>query len=45
MADNAHVYTGISKKDDIDYPVLVPNVNGLESAVGIQLDRIQICFH
>lgn len=33
MGDNADVYSNITKKNDISYPVLVPNLKGLESAV------------
>lgn len=35
MSDNTKVYTGITKKDNISYPVLVPNAKGLESAVSV----------
>jgi hydroxymethylglutaryl-CoA lyase len=39
MADNAEVFKGILRKDDISYPVLTPNIKGFESAV-----RLVICF-
>jgi len=35
MGDNKQVFTGINKKDDISYPVLVPNLKGLEAAVAV----------
>lgn len=34
MSDNSAVYSGIDKKDGVSYPVLVPNLKGLEAAVG-----------
>lgn len=33
MGDNSRVFEGIDKKQNISYPVLVPNVKGLEAAV------------
>lgn len=33
MADNHQVFQSIDKKADVNYPVLVPNLNGLESAL------------
>jgi len=33
MADHSKVFNEIEKKSGIDYPVLVPNTKGLESAV------------
>jgi hypothetical protein len=30
MGDNKDVFKGINKKDNVSYPVLVPNVKGLE---------------
>lgn len=33
MADNTEVFNGITKKAGVSYPVLTPNVKGLESAV------------
>lgn len=35
MQDNQTVYSSINKRDDVRYPVLVPNLKGLESAVSI----------
>lgn len=41
MQDNKTVYSSINKQDDIRYPVLVPNVKGLESAVSnFEIDSI-----
>lgn len=34
MGDNVDVYSSITKKNGISYPVLVPNLKGLQSAVG-----------
>lgn len=33
MSDNKDVYLGIKKNKNITYPVLIPNVKGLEQAV------------
>lgn len=33
MSDNCEVFKRIIKKPSISYPVLIPNVKGLESAV------------
>lgn len=33
MGDNSKVFSGIKKKPGVDYPVLIPNLKGLESAV------------
>lgn len=35
MGDNVEVFSGITKKPSISYPVLVPNVKGLEAAVSL----------
>jgi len=34
MADNAQVMAGIERKPGVSYPVLVPNMKGLEAALG-----------
>lgn len=34
MSDHNQIMKNISKDGNVDYPVLVPNVKGLESAVG-----------
>lgn len=33
MADSAEVFARIAKRDGVDYPVLVPNMRGLERAI------------
>lgn len=33
MADTAQVMAGIRRRDDVSYPVLVPNMKGLEAAI------------
>ena len=33
MADNAEVMAGIRRRPDVSYPVLVPNLKGLEAAI------------
>lgn len=33
MADNARVMAGITRRDGVNYPVLVPNLKGLEAAI------------
>jgi hydroxymethylglutaryl-CoA lyase len=42
MADSAEVFAKIAKRDGVDYPMLVPNVMGLERAIecGVQLIAI-----
>lgn len=35
MADNSIVFTNITKRNGVSYPVLVPNLKGLEAAVRI----------
>lgn len=35
MADNIDVFSGIKKDPTISYPVLVPNLKGLEAAVSL----------
>ncbi|KAK2586015.1 hypothetical protein KPH14_010583 [Odynerus spinipes] len=42
MADNAVLFTQIKKKDNVSYPVLVPNLKGLESAIKIGVKEIAI---
>lgn len=36
LADGAEVFSKINKVQGISYPVLVPNLKGLESAVSFQ---------
>ncbi|KAJ8934845.1 hypothetical protein NQ314_013115 [Rhamnusium bicolor] len=42
MKDSAEVYSGIKKRDDISYPVLVPNVKGMESAMKVGVKEIAV---
>lgn len=42
MQDNAEVYRGIRKKPKIEYPVLVPNLKGLESALEVGVKEVAI---
>jgi hydroxymethylglutaryl-CoA lyase len=42
MADSADVMTGIARKPGVRYPVLVPNLRGLESALAAGVDEIAI---
>ncbi|XP_030748374.1 hydroxymethylglutaryl-CoA lyase, mitochondrial [Sitophilus oryzae] len=42
MADNEEVFKGIVKKDDISYPVLVPNLIGLNSALDAGVKEIAV---
>nr|CAI5846874.1 unnamed protein product [Callosobruchus analis] len=42
MGDNSEVYTGIKKKENVNYPVLVPNVQGLEEAVKCGVREIAV---
>lgn len=42
MADNSQVFQQIEKKDGVSYPVLVPNLKGLESAVAAGVKEIAV---
>lgn len=42
MGDAASVYRGITKKRNVSYPVLVPNMKGLESALSCNVKEIAI---
>lgn len=42
MADNAIVMNGIARREGVSYPVLVPNLTGLESALQAGADEIAI---
>ena len=42
MADAHELFTSIAKKDDVSYPVLVPNVRGLEQALDAGVEEIAI---
>lgn len=37
MADHAEVLRGIDEYEGVSYPVLVPNIKGLNAAVSIRL--------
>ncbi|KAJ8923781.1 hypothetical protein NQ315_010363 [Exocentrus adspersus] len=42
MGDNVDVYSGITKRDGVSYPVLVPNAKGLESAMQVGVKEIAV---
>ena len=42
MADNAEVMAGIRRRPDIAYPVLVPNMKGLEAAIAAGCDEVVV---
>lgn len=42
MADNAQIYQKINKKPNVSYPVLVPNMKGLEDALKVNVREIAI---
>lgn len=42
MADAQDVYSSIKKHDGISYPVLVPNLKGLETAIKLKVKEIAI---
>lgn len=42
MGDNTEVLTGITKKAGVSYPVLVPNVKGMESALKCGVREIAV---
>jgi hydroxymethylglutaryl-CoA lyase len=42
LADGRDVYTGITKKPGIHYPVLVPNVKGLEAAIACGVKEVSV---
>lgn len=42
MADTAEVMAGIRRRDDVSYPVLVPNMKGLEGAIAAKAGEIAI---
>ena len=42
MADTAAVLAGLKKKDGVRYPVLVPNLQGLEAAEAANAKDISI---
>ena len=42
MADTDKVLAGISKQENVSYPVLVPNMKGMENAIACGIDEIAI---
>jgi hydroxymethylglutaryl-CoA lyase len=42
MADTAEVMAGIDRRDDVSYPVLVPNMKGLERAIAAGAGEIAV---
>lgn len=42
MGDNSEVFSGITKKGDIAYPVLIPNMQGLEAALEVGAKEIAV---
>ncbi|MBK8452976.1 MAG: hydroxymethylglutaryl-CoA lyase [Thiofilum sp.] len=42
MAGSAEVYTGISKREGVNYPMLVPNAKGMEGAIAASVKEIAI---
>ena len=42
MADTAKVMAGITRRDDVSYPVLVPNMKGLEGAIAAKAGEIAV---
>ncbi|XP_012222090.1 hydroxymethylglutaryl-CoA lyase, mitochondrial [Linepithema humile] len=42
MADNAQVFQQIEKRNDISYPVLIPNLKGLENAVAVGVKEVAV---
>jgi hydroxymethylglutaryl-CoA lyase len=42
MADAAEVYAGVSKRDGVRYPVLVPNLQGYERARSVGVTEIAV---
>jgi len=42
LADHAEVFRGIQKRAGISYPVLVPNLTGLENAIAVGVKEIAI---
>ena len=42
MADNAQVMAGITRRPGVSYPVLVPNLQGLEAALSAGVEEIAV---
>src|SRR6266404_6960053 len=42
LADNREVFAGIHKKNHVSYPVLIPNLQGLEAALAAGVKDIAV---
>jgi hydroxymethylglutaryl-CoA lyase len=42
MGDSSEVYKGITQKEGVTYPVLVPNMKGLEQAMKVGVKEIAV---
>lgn len=42
LADAAEVYRAIERREGVDYPVLVPNMKGMERALEVGVDEIAV---
>lgn len=42
MGDNKDVYNGITKRQGVSYPVLTPNMKGLEGALGVSANEVAV---
>ena len=42
LADGAEVMAGITKKQDVRYPVLIPNMKGFEAAIAAGADEVAV---
>lgn len=42
LADNQEVFKGITKKAGVSYPVLIPNLKGLETAMAVDVKEIAV---
>jgi hydroxymethylglutaryl-CoA lyase len=42
MADASDVFTSITKKEEVSYPVLVPNMKGFEQALKVGVKEIAV---
>src|SRR5476651_2540299 len=42
LADGAEVFQNIQKKPNVNYPVLVPNLKGLEAALAVGAKEISV---
>jgi hydroxymethylglutaryl-CoA lyase len=42
LADHREVYEGITKKEKVSYPVLVPNIKGFENALACHVKEIAV---